>query len=103
MKARRDDFDKRFGDYSEEMATKSAERLEQFEIASVAHRNAVDRNNVIDGGAHFRQRRPSVVGQKGDGTGGEVGFQPHQCRQQQHDVAKSSQANGEDFHGVLTK
>ena len=42
MRARRDDFDERFGDHLEELSAKSAQRLGQFETASAAHYNAVD-------------------------------------------------------------
>ena len=81
MKTRRDDFDKRFGDYNEQLTAKSAERLEQFEIASAAHHNAVDfalashsrriETSLGDGLARFEGavdgRGREIVGQIGDG------------------------------------
>ena len=42
MNARRDDFDKRFVDYTDQVATHSAARANQFEAATAAHSNAVE-------------------------------------------------------------
>src|SRR5260370_42714541 len=40
MQARRDDFDKRFADNVEQMSSRSAQRLGQFEACAAAHHDA---------------------------------------------------------------
>ena len=70
---------------------------------SIAHSKSVDRDDFVNRRTHSGKRRPSSIRQERNMTSGHSRLEQRQRREQEYDVSKPAQPDGEDLHGTIRR
>lgn len=88
---------------STQVGYQSRDASERLPRRAIADCKSVDRDDFVDSRTHSGQRCPSGIRQQRNLTVGYPRLKQSQRREQEHDVSKAAQPDGEDLHGIIRR